>query len=106
MYAVIFSANAKSLDEEYLVVANRMREIAKQKYGCIDFVAVTEGDREVAISYWPNTESIEAWKNDPEHKEAQRLGREKWYSEYKVQVVKVEREYQQQPKYTSTAHKW
>ena len=94
MYAVIFSAKTKLLDEEYMTVASKMRDLAKDKYGCIDFLAVTEGAKEVAISYWPNMESIEAWKNDPEHVKAQRFGREKWYSEYKVQIVKVELEYQ------------
>ena len=70
-----------------------MRELAKSKYGCIDFKALTEGNQEIAISYWRSEDDIKAWKQDPEHQLAQKLGREKWYKSYQVQIVKVEREY-------------
>ena len=94
MYAVIFSAKIKQIDDDYLAVAKKMRSLAIDKYGCTDFTAVTEGNKEIAISYWPSQEHIRAWKNDPDHIKAQGLGKERWYSEYKVQVVKVEREYE------------
>jgi len=93
MYAVIFSAEINELDQSYTVMAARMRDLAKNKYGCREFIALTEGNIELAISYWENKEQIVAWKQDPEHKKAQELGRTKWYKSYKVQVVTVEREY-------------
>ena len=93
MYAVIFRAEINELDSTYSVMATRMRDLAKSKYGCREFVAVTEGKTEIAISYWDNEDQIIAWKHDPEHKKAQEAGRTKWYKSYKVQVVKVEREY-------------
>ncbi|WP_455222122.1 antibiotic biosynthesis monooxygenase family protein [Kaarinaea lacus] len=93
MYAVIFRAEINELDESYSDTAARMQELAKTKYGCIDFVAVTEGNQEITISYWNSEEQILAWKQDPEHQLAQKLGRSKWYKSYQVQVVKVEREY-------------
>jgi len=94
MYAVIFSAKIKQIDDDYLAVAKKMRSLAIDKYGCTYFTAVKEGSKEIAISYWPSQEHILAWKNDPDHIRAQGLGQERWYSEYKVQVVKVEREYE------------
>jgi len=94
MYAVIFTAKIKEIDDEYMIVATRMRELATEKYGCVDFKAVSEGEQEIAISYWPSLKDIENWKNDPEHIKAQALGQQRWYSEYKVQVVKIEREYE------------
>ena len=93
MYAVIFRAEINKLDQSYADMAARMRELAITKYGCIDFMALTEGNQEITISYWGSEEQITAWKNDPEHREAQELGRSKWYKSYKVEVVKVEREY-------------
>jgi len=93
MYAVIFSAVINELDQSYSVMAERMHDLAKNKYGCREFTALIEGNYELAISYWDNKEQIVAWKQDPEHKKAQELGRSKWYKSYKVQVVKVEREY-------------
>jgi len=93
MYAVIFKAKLAKLDEEYSRVASRMRELALKEYGCLEFSSVTEGDIEIAISYWKNQDQITSWKNDSEHILAQELGKSKWYESYKVQVVEVIREY-------------
>jgi len=64
-----------------------------EKYGCRDFVAMTEGDQEVAISYWETLEQISRWKQDAEHIKAQQRGRSKWYRTYQIQIVEVLREY-------------
>lgn len=93
MFAVIFTAEIEEIDQEYSHVAKRMRELAVNEYGCIDFNSVTEGNKEIAISYWPNLDSVTAWKNNPEHKQAQMIGKSKWYKSYTVQVVEIMREY-------------
>lgn len=93
MYAVIFSAKAGQQDPEYLATVSRLRELAFERYGCREFIAVTEGDREIAISYWDDQEAILRWKQDSEHLLAQELGRAKWYESYTVQVVEIKREY-------------
>jgi heme-degrading monooxygenase HmoA len=93
MYAVIFRAKPGIQDDEYGKTVARMRDLAFGKYGCLDFVAVTEGEQEIAISYWENEESIRAWKSDSEHSLAQEVGRSKWYDSYIVQVVEIKREY-------------
>jgi heme-degrading monooxygenase HmoA len=93
MYVVIFRAKVRVLDEEYSKAASRMRELALSQFGCLEFHAVTEGRNEVALSYWPSEEAIRAWKSHPEHILAQRLGRERWYESYSVQVAAVTREY-------------
>ena len=93
MYAVIFTARISESDETYARTAARMRELAHSKYGCARFTAVVEGDQEISISYWESLDQIRAWNQDPEHRTAQELGREKWYSSFQVQVVQVIREY-------------
>jgi len=93
MFAVIFRAKPGIQDEEYGKTVSRMRELAFDEYGCLDFIAVTEGDQEIAISYWENEESIKKWKSDSEHTIAQESGRSKWYKSYIVQVVEIKREY-------------
>jgi heme-degrading monooxygenase HmoA len=70
-----------------------MRDLAFSRYGCRDFVSVTEGNREIAISYWDDEAAIRAWKNDPDHALAQQRGRDGWYAGYTVQVVEIRREY-------------
>ena len=94
MYAVIFKATVAQFDDEYFRVAEKLRELAFSKYGCLDFVAVTEGNEEIAISYWETMQQIRDWKNDPEHKLAQQAGRNKWYKSYCVEICEVNRFYQ------------
>ncbi len=94
MFTVIFRAKIAGLDEEYRRMAARMRALAEQKYGCLEFVSATEGDEEISISYWRNQEQIKAWKNDAEHIAAQELGKSKWYRWYKVQIAEVVREHE------------
>lgn len=93
MFAVIFNAEIKKLDAEYAATAERMRELAKSEYGCLEFIACTEGSREIAISYWKSLEQIRAWKANPEHLRAQALGKSKWYKSYQVRIVEVVRQY-------------
>ncbi|MBQ0757521.1 MAG: antibiotic biosynthesis monooxygenase [Amphritea sp.] len=93
MFAVIFRAEIAQLDEEYSVMAAKMRDLAMQEYGCREFTAVTEGNSEIAISYWDSQDQIRAWKENAEHLVAQRKGRAQWYVSYKVQIVEVVREY-------------
>ncbi|TKB50377.1 antibiotic biosynthesis monooxygenase [Ferrimonas sediminicola] len=93
MYAVIFKAKAGVQDSQYSQMVELMRELAFSQYQCQDFIAVTEGDQEIAISYWDSEEDIRRWHADSQHALAQRFGRKKWYRSYVVEVVKIERRY-------------
>ncbi len=93
LFVVIFRARVRKLDDEYAHVAARMRELALSEFGCLEFHAVAEGDEEVALSYWPDEDSIRRWRSHPEHLLAQQAGRERWYESYSVQVARVTRQY-------------
>ncbi len=93
MYAVIFRATIRQLDSAYSDMASQLRQLALDRYGCLEFTAVTEGEQEIAISYWSDLEQIKQWKQDPLHLQAQQLGKQQWYRDYRVQIVEVLREY-------------
>jgi heme-degrading monooxygenase HmoA len=93
MYVVIFRATARAFDAEYSTVAARMRELALTKFKCIEFVSASEGDQEIALSYWRDEGDIKAWKQHSQHVLAQELGRARWYDSYSVQVAEITREY-------------
>ena len=93
MFIVIFRAKVRSADSDYAQVASRMRELALSQFGCLEFTAVTEGQDEIALSYWPSEAHIRAWKSHSEHVLAQQLGRERWYESYIVQVAEITRDY-------------
>lgn len=93
MYAVIFRATIKQLDDQYVEMASKLRQTAMEQYGCIEFTSCAEGRHEMAISYWKSLEQIQAWKQNTDHLHAQAMGREKWYNSYRVEVVEVQLEY-------------
>lgn len=94
MWVVIFRARAGQQDDEYLRRAQQMRNKALAEYGCLDFVSMGEGVAEISLSYWPDLESIHAWRADAEHQQAQQLGRARWYSAYTVEVAHIQRRYE------------
>jgi len=89
MYAVIFKATVAELDDDYSLMAEKLRVLAFEKYGCQDFVSVSEGPEEIAISYWETEQQIRNWKNDPLHRLAQARGRDKWYKSFSIEICEV-----------------
>ncbi len=57
--------------------------------GAKDFVA-DDGER-VAIIEFDTREHLEAWRDHPQHLDAQRQGRERFYASYSIQICAVER---------------
>ncbi len=91
-YAVIFS-NTLSNNQGYQKTADRMLELVQQQPGYLGHDSARSDGLGITVSYWKDLDSIKAWKKHPEHLEAQRLGKEKWYSTYSTKICKVEREY-------------
>lgn len=60
MFVVIFRAKIAKLDDEYNKVAQRLRDLALTEFGCLEFHALTEGNDEIALSYWPDQDKIRA----------------------------------------------
>jgi len=94
MYVVIFRATSGALDDDYAATAAALRELALREHGCLGFHAVSEGDAEIALSYWPSLEAIAAWKARAEHLIGQKRGREGWYTSYRVEIARIERAYE------------
>lgn len=89
MIVTIFRSRLKDeKNEKYLETAERMETLARGMPGFISFKTFRSGDGErVSIAEFQDMESQEAWRNHPEYLQAQRLGREDFYSDYKVQVL-------------------
>ena len=91
-YAVIFTSHLSIEDIGYKEMAERMIELASKQPGFLGVEAARDNIG-ITVSYWTDLDSIKKWKINIEHQEAQRLGREKWYSNYKIRISKVERDY-------------
>jgi heme-degrading monooxygenase HmoA len=91
-YAVIFSSLSTGVSAAYAETAARMIELAAQQPGFLGVESARE-ELGITISYWSDLDSIQRWKRNAEHLEAQKMGREKWYSNYKTRIARVERDY-------------
>ena len=93
MYAVIFKAKVKKFDSEYRKTAEKLRDRAINEFGCTEFISTCEDNTEIAISYWPDLESIKNWKQDSDHQQAKKKGMGNWYESCEIEVVEVLRKY-------------
>jgi heme-degrading monooxygenase HmoA len=91
-YAVIFTSLKSPGDEGYAQMAERMIERVSQQEGFLGFESARE-EVGITVSYWRDLDSIERWKADLEHQEAQQMGRSQWYQAYTIRIARVERAY-------------
>jgi heme-degrading monooxygenase HmoA len=90
-YAVIFSTVVAENLEGYTKIAGRMETLAKKQKGYLG-IESARSEIGITVSYWQTLSDIVAWKNNVEHTEARKLGREKCYKKYQLRICKVERE--------------
>ena len=91
-YAVIFTSISAEANAGYDEMAQKMVALAARQPGFLGVESARESIG-ITVSYWSDLESIRNWKANPEHLDAQRRGRELWYSGYKTRISKVERDY-------------
>jgi len=91
-YAVIFTSVRTEGDNGYSEMSDQMVELARQQDG---FLGVESARSEIGItvSYWRDLESIRKWRENMEHSQARKKGREEWYQSFKTRIAKVERDY-------------
>lgn len=93
-YAVIFASVRSSGDGGYAEMAGRMLSLARGRDGYLGSDSGRGPDGlGITVSYWRDLDAVKAWKADAEHREAQRLGREDWYTAFTVRIARVERAY-------------
>lgn len=92
-YAVIFTSIRTEGDNGYGNMAEEMELLAKQQPGFLGVESARE-ELGITVSYWQTLEDVRNWKANSDHLFAQKQGRTQWYSQYKVRMCKVEREYE------------
>ena len=79
--------------DEYLALVTRMAELAATLPGYISHKGFFADDGErVTIVEFESEEAQRAWRMHPEHRAAQREGRDTYYEEYRLQICEVKRE--------------
>ncbi len=94
MIITVFRSRLKpEVRDEYVALVDQMEKIARTMPGYLSHKGFFADDGErVTIVEFEHEEGLRAWRTNPEHMAAQRKAREKYYTEYHVQVCKLERE--------------
>ena len=94
MIVTVFRSRLRpGVRDEYVALVDRMTTLAETMPGYVshrDFTA-DDGER-VTIVEFEHEEGMRAWRTNPEHRVAQKLAREKYYTEYHIQVCTLDRE--------------
>jgi len=93
---VVFHSRRTDGDSaSYADMAERMDSLAREQPGFLGVRSVRDPltGEGITVSYWRDDASARAWKQNAEHREAQRRGREEWYADYSTVVASVDRRY-------------
>lgn len=90
--AVIFTSIRTDGDNGYDQTAEAMEMLAAEQPGFLGIESARSG-LGITVSYWVDQAAARSWKAVADHRLAQRLGRERWYRNYRVRVATVELEY-------------
>ncbi len=94
MIVTVFRSRLKpGVKDDYVALVERMAAIAETMPGYISHKGFFADDGErVTIVEFEHEAGQRAWRTNPEHLAAQRLARQKYYTEYQIQVCTLDRE--------------
>jgi heme-degrading monooxygenase HmoA len=100
MIVILFRSKLVDAPEGYAEMAQEMTALAKTMPGFIDMKLFKADDGErLTVVWWQDEETLKGWREQARHRLAQRVGRERWYEYYKLEVAEVMRQnaFQRQP---------
>jgi heme-degrading monooxygenase HmoA len=94
MLITVFRSRLKpGLRDEYAAAVDRMNELAQTMPGYLSHKTYYAEDGErCTIVEFEHEEGLRTWRTNSEHRAAQKLAREKYYTEYHIQVCTLDRE--------------
>jgi len=95
MVVVVFRSRLKpGVAPAIEALGARMYELATRMPGYLAYREYQAADGEgVAIVEFESAAALKAWREHPEHRAAQALGKDRFFSSYRIQVCTVERDY-------------
>jgi len=95
--AVIFELiPSEGKEQEYLDIAENLKPQLENIDGFISierFSSLAEEGKLLSLSFWRDEKAIEEWRNIESHRIAQKKGREGVFSDYRLRVANVSRDY-------------
>ena len=97
MIAVIFEVSPKEENkQEYLDIAAKLKPMLAAFDGFISierFASLQDPNKMLSLSFWKDEQSIEKWRNETMHRLGQASGLGHIFSDYRIRVGQVIRDY-------------
>lgn len=97
MYAVIFEVVPTSEGkDQYLKLALELRKFLENQNGFISierFQSLSQENKVLSLSFWRDEEAIRKWRNEFDHRSAQKKGMDSLFDSYRIRVAEVVRDY-------------
>ena len=97
MIAVIFEVwPAEGCKDDYLDLAAALRAELVETDGFISierFQSLTEPTKLLSLSFWRDEDAVRTWRNQEEHRMSQAAGRGGVFSDYRLRIAAVVRDY-------------
>ena len=97
MIAVIFEVQvAPARKQDYLDIAAELRPLLEQVDGFLSierFQSLTNPEKLLSLSFFRDEEAVRNWRNLSQHRSAQRMGRDGIFTDYRLRVAGIIRDY-------------
>ena len=97
MIAVIFEVwPAQGRKDDYLRIAATLRADLDRVDGFFSierFQSMSDPEKLLSLSFWRDEEAVKDWRNHLKHRESQTKGRSGIFSDYRLRVAAVMRDY-------------
>ena len=97
MIAVIFEVwPADGRKSDYLNIAEKLRSDLVNIDGFVSverFQSLSDSNKLLSLSFWRDEDAVSRWRNHGEHRHSQVAGRSEIFSDYRLRVTHVLRDY-------------
>src|SRR5215831_16852826 len=97
MHVVIFEVEPEAgREQDYLDIAARLRPELEKIDGFVSierFRSLSQEGKIMSLSFWRDEDAIARWRQQEQHRVAQRAGRERIFRDYRIRVAAVMRDY-------------
>lgn len=100
MIAMIFEywmdGSDADLADDYNATSARLRELLAEVDGFAGverFASCSEPDKFLTVGFFADEAAVARWRNDPAHRRAQELGRGRFFTDYRLRMARVIRDY-------------
>ncbi len=91
-----FDPDAPEAYAEYLDTADEIRTYLPAIDGYLGverFKSCTDESKYLALGFFEDEEAVARWRNHPEHRRVQALGRQRFFTDYRLRMAEVVRDY-------------